>query len=1258
MKTKTKRQKVLFRGKWILPVLVGVIVNCWAVSSAFAEGASATRLLFLGNKNIAPVVYLDHATPRGVAVDIVRAMAPHLPQPVEIKAMDWLEAQALVARGEADALIQINQTEEREKIYDFSEPLLESQFSIFTRTDKVGIAGMASLAGLQVGVEAGGLPQQLLEKYPAVRLTIIPDFLAGFKLLNAGAIDAVVVDYRVGSYVIAKNKLRDIRVSGEPVAFSYSAIAVREGNTQLLAAINSALKTIKADGNYQKVIDNWKPKEVVFETREQMTHRTYYLTILVLLVLVLIAAIWTLTLRKELVKRRAAEERLRQQYSTSRGIINSANALIFSVDRQYRYTSFNQGHAATMKALYGAEIELGHSLLDYMSVIGDRETARRNLDRALAGEQVVKEAFSGEELRSRQYFQVSHSPIRSDEEVVGVAVLAQDMSERRRAEEAMYRLNRELRAISDCNQVLVRAEDEQALLNDICRIVCEEAGYRMAWVGYAENDAAKTVKPVAWAGVEEGYLAGANITWDDTERGNGPGGTAIRGGGIACVQDFATDPQTAPWRASALARGYRSCIALPLKDDGAKVFGVLLIYSTEINAFSPDEIRLLEELADDLAFGITVLRTRAMRKRAEEALYEAQQVYRALIENSPDIVARYDRDCRRTYVNPSYLKVAQIPRQELLASAPEQRSPLPAAGASVLQNLLRRVLDSGVAEAVDIVWPKTDKIDYWYNIYAFPELDREGRVVSVMTVSRDITARKQAEEALKNMAAKFRTIYESTSDAIILFDETGFFDCNPATLHTFGCPTRADLIGKHPSQFSPPRQPGGEDSMRLANQCIATAYQNGSHQFEWMHCRLDGSEFPADVLLTAMELDGKPVLQATVRDISKRKQSEQALARAVRALRTLSACNEALARAGNEAELLNSICRLIVETGGYSMAWVGFPEQDAAKTVRPVAQYGRDEGFLALAHISWADCERGRGPSGIAIRTGTVQVNQEFLTDPRLLPWRQAALERGYQSIIALPLKSAAATWGVLTLYAAVPDAFNEAEVTLLQELAGNLAFGVENLRTRTERDRIAYEHQHHEEILRQSLEESIKAIANTVEMRDPYTAGHQRRVGQLAVAIAREMGLPEETNHGIELAASIHDLGKISVPAEILAKPSKLTAIETMLLKNHAQAGYDILKDIQFPWPIASMVLQHHERQDGSGYPQELEGEKILLESRILAVADVVEAMASHRPYRAALGIDSALKEIERGRGIGYDAAVVDACLRLFAQKQFAFSS
>ena len=191
-------------------------------------------------------------------------------------------------------------------------------------------------------------------------------------------------------------------------------------------------------------------------------------------------------------------------------------------------------------------------------------------------------------------------------------------------------------------------------------------------------------------------------------------------------------------------------------------------------------------------------------------------------------------------------------------------------------------------------------------------------------------------------------------------------------------------------------------------------------------------------------------------------------------------------------------------------------------------------------------------------------------------------------------------------------------------------------------------------ERLRKALGSTVQALAVTAETRDPYTAGHQRRVADLARTIATQMGLPTNQIDGIRMASMIHDLGKISVPAEILSKPTKLTDIEFMLIKTHPQAGFDILKDIEFPWPIARMVLEHHERMDGSGYPNGLTGDKLLIESRIIAMADVVEAIASHRPYRPALGLDKALGEISRNRGALYDPGVVDACLALIEQKGY----
>jgi putative nucleotidyltransferase with HDIG domain len=231
-------------------------------------------------------------------------------------------------------------------------------------------------------------------------------------------------------------------------------------------------------------------------------------------------------------------------------------------------------------------------------------------------------------------------------------------------------------------------------------------------------------------------------------------------------------------------------------------------------------------------------------------------------------------------------------------------------------------------------------------------------------------------------------------------------------------------------------------------------------------------------------------------------------------------------------------------------------------------------------------------------------------------------------------------------------DKTNKQLITELKQLRQRIA-ELETLKTEhklaTEKLQSSYDQ------LRETFIATVNALASTVEMKDPYTAGHQQWVTRLACAIAKDMGLPEEQIEGIRMAGLIHDIGKINIPAEILTKPGHLSEIQYNMVKIHPQVGCDILREIKFPWPVAQIVLQHHERMDGSGYPQGLSGDAIILEARILAVADTVEAMSSHRSYRGAHGIERALDEISRNRGTLYDPEVVDACLRLF-EKGFRF--
>jgi HD-GYP domain-containing protein (c-di-GMP phosphodiesterase class II) len=393
-------------------------------------------------------------------------------------------------------------------------------------------------------------------------------------------------------------------------------------------------------------------------------------------------------------------------------------------------------------------------------------------------------------------------------------------------------------------------------------------------------------------------------------------------------------------------------------------------------------------------------------------------------------------------------------------------------------------------------------------------------------------------------------------------------------------------------------------------------------------------------------------------DITERKTGQYNLHKLNRAFKAVSKCIETLVHAENEQQLFADTCKVVTDVGGYSLAWIGIKNADQDKTVCLAAHSGRCGSYMSDLNITWADNEHGRGPTGTAIRTGKRQVVQDLQAALNYAPWKRAVSEFGFASALALPLLDRAGnSLGALTILAHEIDAFNDEEVLLLTELASDLSFGIVSLRMRSERDLALKESQAYQRKLGKSLEDALEALAAMTELRDPYTAGHQRRVGELASSIARNMGLPTEQVHAIHLAGVVHDVGKIHIPSEILSKPGKLTPLEFEMLKTHAQAGYDILKSVDFPWPIAEMVLQHHERIDGSGYPHGLKGEEILLEAKIIAVADVVEAMSSHRPYRAALGIDMALDEITKNRDVLYDPQAVDTCVSLFRDEQFKFT-
>ena len=371
------------------------------------------------------------------------------------------------------------------------------------------------------------------------------------------------------------------------------------------------------------------------------------------------------------------------------------------------------------------------------------------------------------------------------------------------------------------------------------------------------------------------------------------------------------------------------------------------------------------------------------------------------------------------------------------------------------------------------------------------------------------------------------------------------------------------------------------------------------------------------------------------------------------ALSALSEAAAALARANSTELLIQEVCKAIASQGPYVLAWVGQAEHDVFKTVKVAGVAGSAEGYIKNITVSWSDSEiTGKGPAGSSIRNNKTSVVVDGEIDPGFVAWRERAKAFGIRSVIGCPIPNGSddTPFGSLLVYSKIPNTFGPSEIQLFESLAKEIGFWLLSIERQHKLDDQIHEKEITQERLSTALRATIEAMSKTMEWRDPYTAGHQKRVASISMSIGRQLGWDNERIQALYMAAMVHDIGKMAVPSEILTKPSRLTDLEMQMVQGHVEAGYQILKDIPFPWPIADMVYQHHERLDGSGYPNKLKDEQICEEARVLAVADTIEAMATHRPYRPARGLVAAMEEIKAEAGEKLDSKVVDAAFELLA--------
>jgi len=398
-----------------------------------------------------------------------------------------------------------------------------------------------------------------------------------------------------------------------------------------------------------------------------------------------------------------------------------------------------------------------------------------------------------------------------------------------------------------------------------------------------------------------------------------------------------------------------------------------------------------------------------------------------------------------------------------------------------------------------------------------------------------------------------------------------------------------------------------------------------------------------------MKMYNERLIQKLEKKMLDLEESEKRIKYLYSVLGAIRGVNQLIVREKNRDVLLQKICNVLIGARGYNTAWLGLLKDEKNFTMVVGSPLGADVSRFCAQVL--------RGDYSPCIKKAFTKKDL-FLFMDRSRECGDCPLKKlhlGRNSLL-MRITHKSKLFGFLVLSLESDIYIDQEEKELLEEVTSDIAFGLHNIELEEKQMQLEKELQQSYQKLQKTMEDTIYTIGKIAETRDPYTSGHQKNVSQIATFIVQEMKLPQDKIEGIRIASLVHDIGKISLPAEILNKPTKLSEIEYNLIKDHCQVGYDVLKSIEFPWPVAEIVLQHHERLDGSGYPNKLKGDEIILEARIIGVADVVEAMSSHRPYRPALGIDKALEEISKNKGILYDPEVVDMCLKLFKGKEFKF--
>ncbi|MBN2539864.1 MAG: PAS domain S-box protein [Deltaproteobacteria bacterium] len=795
---------------------------------------------------------------------------------------------------------------------------------------------------------------------------------------------------------------------------------------------------------------------------------------------------------------------------------------------------------------------------------------------------------------STLYIEISGAPLIRNEEIVGLISVSRDVTERTIAEERIRHHERLLEAINRVLSEALTSTTPESVAEMCLNVGQELTGSTFGFIGRITPDERFTTLALNDPGSKEYRTAEGHALSQIMDMVIHDMWGEIKRNEHSLIIN---DPEFFPEHFG-VPEGHlpiTAFLGVPLKEKDT-VIGMI--------AMANNETGYTMEHAEDVQSLATFFVEAIRRKEVEALLKDNERKYRSIFEESNDAILLTAPDGSILDANPaacdmfgrSVEDIRKVGRNGLVDDSDPR-----------LKTALEQRARTGKAVNAELTMLRSNGERFPVEGTSAIFTDAQGRQKTCMII-RDITERKQAEAALLERDERFRKLSSQVPGMIYQFKRKpdGTY-CAPFTTEAI-----RDLFGCSPEDvledFSPIRKVVvPEDLEKLITSIESSAEQMNTWKCEY-RVQIPGQ--PVKWLLgrsTPEKLsDGSIIWHGFNTDITDRKNIEFQREAAMRELRHEKEFNEALINNSPAFFVAISKDGKTIMMNEALLQTLGYTEDEVEGT----------------DYLTTFVPEPERKSVSKVFEQLTTTIYPSYTNNTVLT-------KNGKRILVEWHGRSVFKEAGVFDYFFGVGIDITE--------------------RTKMEEDLKQSFQQ-----IRKGLHATVQAMAETVETRDPFTAGHQRRVSDLAGSIATEMNLPKDEIEGLLTAATIHDLGKISIPAEILSKPARLTNIEFALIKDHPQAGFNILKNIDFPWPVARIVLEHHERVDGTGYPNGLKGDEILLESRILAVADVVEAMCSHRPYRPSLGMDAALEEIARNRGTLYDTEVVDACLRLFHEKKF----